>query len=151
MVPMPPIPEPTRTPVRSRSSSVLGSAPASAMACAYSTSRPLIRFVAGSTKPKGGLLSKAATRRTPACRMASRRSARAGPADRTMAIVRTADGLTIADPGADPRPLEREAGEMWFVPGSPRYRYVVERDADGRVAAILQRREAWDLRWRRLA
>ena len=44
-----------------------------------STSRPSICLLLASTKPNGGLLSKDATRNTPALRMSSRRSAWARP------------------------------------------------------------------------
>jgi hypothetical protein len=35
------------------------------------------------------------------------------------------------------------------VPGKPRYRYLIRRDASGKVNALIQRREAWDLVWER--
>lgn len=45
--------------------------------------------------------------------------------------------------------LRAEAPDVLFVPGRPRYRYVFLRDADGKVTGFAQRREAWDLVWKR--
>ena len=41
--------------------------------------------------------------------------------------------------------------DVLFVPGRPRYRYVLMRDPDGKVTGFAQRREAWDLVWTRIA
>jgi hypothetical protein len=38
-----------------------------------------------------------------------------------------------------------------FVPGRPRYRYVFLRGAGGKITGFAQRREAWDLVWKRAA
>jgi ketosteroid isomerase-like protein len=46
--------------------------------------------------------------------------------------------------------LEAEAPDVLFVPGKPRYRTIVKRDAEGHVAGFAERREAWDLDWKRL-
>ena len=48
----------------------------------------------------------------------------------------------------DPPALDSYCG-MLFVPGRPRYRYVLLRDAAGRITGMAQRREAWDLVWKR--
>jgi ketosteroid isomerase-like protein len=45
--------------------------------------------------------------------------------------------------------LKAEAPDVLFVPGKPRYRYVILRGADGRITGFAQRREAWDLVWKR--
>ena len=45
--------------------------------------------------------------------------------------------------------LRAEAPDVLFVPGRPRYRYVFLRDAAGKVTGFAQRREAWDLVWKR--
>ena len=47
--------------------------------------------------------------------------------------------------------LLAEAPDVLFVPGRPRYRYVILRDPDGKVTGFSQRREAWDLVWTRVA
>ena len=46
--------------------------------------------------------------------------------------------------------LRAEAPDVLFVPGRPRYRYVFLRGADGKVTGFAQRREAWDLVWKRV-
>jgi hypothetical protein len=51
--------------------------------------------------------------------------------------------------GRKPEMLLAEAPDVLFVPGKPRYRYVFLRDAAGRITGLAQRREAWDLVWKR--
>lgn len=64
-------------------------------------------------------------------------------------IRRKDGGLEGARTGRPPEILRAEAPDVLFVPGSPRYRYVVLRDGNGRVRGFAQRREAWDLVWSR--
>ena len=52
--------------------------------------------------------------------------------------------------GRKPEALQAEAPDVLFVPGKPRYRYVLLRDAQGRITGLAQRREAWDLVWKRV-
>ena len=51
--------------------------------------------------------------------------------------------------GRKPEELRAEAPDVLFVPGKPRYRYVFTRDAAGKVTGFAQRREAWDLVWKK--
>jgi hypothetical protein len=51
--------------------------------------------------------------------------------------------------GRKPEELRAEAPDVLFVPGRPRYRYVFLRDAAGKITGFAQRREAWDLIWKR--
>ncbi len=51
--------------------------------------------------------------------------------------------------GRKPETLLAEAPDVLFVPGKPRYRYVFLRGPDGRITGFAQRREAWDLVWKR--
>jgi ketosteroid isomerase-like protein len=51
--------------------------------------------------------------------------------------------------GRKPEELRAEAPDVLFVPGRPRYRYVFLRDAAGKITGFAQRREAWDLVWKR--
>lgn len=51
--------------------------------------------------------------------------------------------------GRAAEPLLVETADVLFVPGSPRYRKIFRRDADGRVTGYVERREAWDLVWTR--
>lgn len=46
--------------------------------------------------------------------------------------------------------LLAEAPDVLFVPGKPRYRKIFLRDPDGRITGFAERREAWDLVWRRV-
>jgi hypothetical protein len=59
------------------------------------------------------------------------------------------DGLEGVQDGRKPEALLVEAPDVLFVPGKPRYRYLMRRDAAGHVDALIQRREAWDLVWAR--
>jgi hypothetical protein len=46
--------------------------------------------------------------------------------------------------------LKAEAPDVLFVPGQTRYRKVFLRGSDGRVTGFAERREAWDIVWKRL-
>jgi len=59
------------------------------------------------------------------------------------------DGLEGQQTGRKPEVLRAEAPDVLFAPGKPRYRYVFLRDATGKITGFAQRREAWDLVWRR--
>jgi len=61
------------------------------------------------------------------------------------------DGLQGQQSGRKPETLKAEAPDVLFVPGRPRYRYVLLRDAQGRITGLAQRREAWDLVWKRIS
>jgi hypothetical protein len=45
--------------------------------------------------------------------------------------------------------LRAEAPDVLFALGRPRYRYVFQRDAGGKITGFAERREAWDLVWKR--
>jgi hypothetical protein len=38
---------------------------------------------------------------------------------------------------------------MFFVPGRPRLRTVFQRGPDGRITGFVERRESWDVVWKR--
>jgi ketosteroid isomerase-like protein len=59
------------------------------------------------------------------------------------------DAVEGRQTGRKAEPLLAEAPDVLFAPGKPRYRYVFLRDADGRIVGFAQRREAWDLVWKR--
>jgi ketosteroid isomerase-like protein len=46
--------------------------------------------------------------------------------------------------------LMAEAPDVLFVPGHPRYRRIFKRDEQGRITSMTERREAWDIDWKRL-
>jgi ketosteroid isomerase-like protein len=69
----------------------------------------------------------------------------------TAEIRKTAGGgLERQQTGRPAEPLKAEAPDVLFVPGKPRYRTIVKRDAEGRVTGFAERREAWDLDWKRV-
>ena len=43
-----------------------------------------------------------------------------------------------------------EAPDVLFVAGRPRYRRIFKRDEQGNITAMAERREAWDIDWKRL-
>ena len=59
------------------------------------------------------------------------------------------DGLEGQQTGRKAEQLRVEAPDVLFVPGKPRYRYILLRDAAGKITGLAQRREAWDLVWKR--
>jgi Domain of unknown function (DUF4440) len=68
----------------------------------------------------------------------------------TYEIRRQGDGLEGQQNGRKAEPLKLEAPDVLFVPGKPRYRKIFQRAADGRVTGFAERREAWDLDWKRI-
>jgi uncharacterized protein DUF4440 len=61
-----------------------------------------------------------------------------------------AGGLEGQQSGRAAEPLRAEAPDVLFVPGKPRYRKIFHRGPDGRITGFAERREAWDLDWKRL-
>jgi hypothetical protein len=59
------------------------------------------------------------------------------------------DTLEGQQTGRKAEELRAEAPDVLFVRGRPRYRYVFLRDAGGKITGFAQRREAWDLVWKR--
>jgi len=70
--------------------------------------------------------------------------------DLTYVVRCETDGLTGGTQGKPVKPLRLESPDVFFVPGEPRLRYLFQRDAKGRVSGFLQRRESWDLPWKRV-
>jgi len=60
-----------------------------------------------------------------------------------------ADGLTGGTPGSPGKPLRLESPDVFFVPGEPRIRRIFQRDAAGHITGFAERRESWDLVWKR--
>ena len=46
--------------------------------------------------------------------------------------------------------FELESPDAFFVPGEPRTRRIFQRDAAGRISGFVERRESWDLFWKRI-
>jgi ketosteroid isomerase-like protein len=65
-------------------------------------------------------------------------------------VVRCADdGLTSERTGRPPAIYLAEVRDVFFVAGQPRTRRIFLRDANGKVAAFVDRREGEDVRWQR--
>jgi hypothetical protein len=68
----------------------------------------------------------------------------------TYEIRRQGDGLEGQQSGRKAEPLKLEAPDVLFVPGKTRYRKIFQRNPDGHVTGFAERREAWDLDWKRM-
>jgi hypothetical protein len=47
------------------------------------------------------------------------------------------------------KPLKVEVRDVLFVPGQPRIRKIFQRDGRGRITGFVDRRESWDLVWKK--
>jgi hypothetical protein len=70
--------------------------------------------------------------------------------DVTYTIRRVGNELAGQRTGRKPEALKVELPDCLFVPGQPRIRKIVQRDAAGRVTGFVDRRETWDIVWRRV-
>ena len=68
----------------------------------------------------------------------------------TYEIRRQGAGLVGQQSGRQAEPLKAEAPDVLFVPGKTRYRKIFKRAPDGHVIGFAERREAWDIDWKRL-
>jgi hypothetical protein len=71
----------------------------------------------------------------------------------TIGYTITRDGPAIRGQrtGRDPETLKAEAPDVFFVPGRPRVRKIFTRDSAGRITGFVERRETWDIVWKRVA
>src|SRR4051794_9587916 len=69
----------------------------------------------------------------------------------TYEIRREGDHLVGERKGRAAAPLKAEARDVFFVPGDNRIRKIFQRGADGRVTGFVERRESWDIHWKRAA
>ena len=51
--------------------------------------------------------------------------------------------------GSSMKPLQIEVRDVLFVPGQPRIRKIFQRDGKGKITGFVDRRERWDLVWKR--
>ena len=65
-------------------------------------------------------------------------------------IARDGAKLTLSSNGKPAKPLRVESPDMLFVPGEPRFRYVFQRDARGRITGFIERREGENIFWKRV-
>lgn len=49
--------------------------------------------------------------------------------------------------GRKPAEWKAEAPDVFFIPGDPRIRKIFQRNAAGRIAGFVERRESWDIVW----
>jgi ketosteroid isomerase-like protein len=50
-----------------------------------------------------------------------------------------------------PESWNAEAADVFFVRGDPRIRKIFQRDASGKIAGFVERRESWDIVWTKIA
>ena len=62
----------------------------------------------------------------------------------------TEAGLEGQATGKKAEALKMEATDVFFVPGKPRYRFIFLRDEEGEITGFAERREAWDLVYKRV-
>lgn len=70
--------------------------------------------------------------------------------DVTYAIRRGPRGLEGQRTGRQPEVLKVEVADCLFVPGQPRLRQIFQRDTAGAITGFAERRESWDIVWRRV-
>ncbi len=68
----------------------------------------------------------------------------------TYEIRRSEAGLEGQRTGRPAETLKAEVPDVLFVPGQMRYRKVFQRGPDGRLTGFVERREAWDIEWKRV-
>jgi len=64
-------------------------------------------------------------------------------------ISRKGNDLMAARTGRKPEWLQAEVADYFFVAGDPRIRKVFQRDMHGQITGFVERRESWDILWRR--
>jgi hypothetical protein len=73
---------------------------------------------------------------------------RAAP-DLVDVVARSGDHLTRGREGKPARPFLAETRDLFFTPGQPRWSYLIQRDAAGRVSGFIERREGQNILWTR--
>jgi hypothetical protein len=64
--------------------------------------------------------------------------------------IRLMQGRLVGRRGSrKPAPWSAEVRDVFFVAGDPRIRKIFQRDASGRVVGFVERRESWDIVWRK--
>lgn len=69
--------------------------------------------------------------------------------DLTYIIKSDGQQLMGGRPGGAMKPLDVEVRDVLFVPGQPRIRKIFQRDAKGKITGFVDRRESWDLVWKK--
>ena len=73
----------------------------------------------------------------------------AGAPDLTYVIRFDGQRLVGGRPGSSMKPLDVEVRDVLFVPGQPRIRKIFQRDSKGNITGFVDRRESWDLVWKK--
>jgi len=60
------------------------------------------------------------------------------------------DSLVGQREGRRSEPLHAEVADCFFVPGRPRLRKIFQRAKDGTIVGFVERREQWDVLWKRV-
>jgi len=121
--------------------------------CQYRTTDTWLKTAAGWRLVAGQVLALRTD--PPAVRLGARQAAEyVGRYALTPAITyeirRQGDGLVGQQSGRQAEPLKAEAPDVLFVPGKTRYRKIFKRAPDGHITGFAERREAWDIDWKRL-
>lgn len=66
-------------------------------------------------------------------------------------ITRDGSELRGQRTGRSAETLKVEAADVLFVPGQPRLRKIFRRDPAGHIMGFVERRESWDISWRRIS
>jgi hypothetical protein len=86
----------------------------------------------------------------PAAQMQEYAGRYAGAPDLTYIIKWDGKQLTGGREGRELKPLQVEVRDVLFAPGQPRIRKIFQRDPSGKITQFVDRRESWDLVWRKV-
>lgn len=66
-------------------------------------------------------------------------------------VKRVGDHLEAQRDDRKPVVLTPEVADCFFVPGDPRIRKVFQRDVAGHITGFVERRESWDIAWKKIS
>lgn len=69
--------------------------------------------------------------------------------DLVYTLHRDGDRLIGQRQGGSPVEWNAELRDVFFIPGQPRIRKIFQRDANGKITGFVERRESWDLVWKK--
>jgi hypothetical protein len=70
--------------------------------------------------------------------------------DLLYALHRDGDQLIGQREGGSPVAWNAELRDVFFIAGQPRIRKIFQRDANGKIIGFVERRESWDLVWKKI-
>lgn len=71
--------------------------------------------------------------------------------DLVYVLHRDGDRLIGQREGGSPAEWNAEIRDVFFIAGQPRIRKIFQRDANGKIIGFVERRESWDLVWKKLS